>query len=133
MLQVVCALIEENGCVLATQRSAHMAHPLQWEFPGGKLLPGESPAEGLIREIAEELTLDVHPWQALPAVTYAYPAGTIRLLPWRCHRLGGTIQLVEHAQYRWLAPAELSLLPWSAADREVVAFYLDVLAGEGEK
>ena len=124
MLDVVCALIEENGRVLATQRGPGMSHPLKWEFPGGKLLPGESPSAGLIREIAEELTLTVEPWEALPAVIHAYPGRTIRLLPWRCRRLAGTIQLIEHVQYRWLLPAELPPLDWSAADREVVAHYL---------
>jgi len=124
MLSVVCALIEAGGCVLATQRGPQMSHPLQWEFPGGKLLPGESPQEGLIREIKEELALGIAPIAALPEVIHAYPHRTIRLMPWRCRITDGQIQLLEHAQYRWLAPEALPGLDWAEADRTVVAHYL---------
>ncbi|MCF8076784.1 MAG: NUDIX domain-containing protein [Desulfotignum sp.] len=58
-LHVTCAIIEQDGCVLAAQRSLAMAMPLKWEFPGGKIKPGETPEHCLCREIAEELAVKV--------------------------------------------------------------------------
>ncbi|MDZ7667653.1 MAG: NUDIX domain-containing protein [Desulfotignum sp.] len=58
-LHVTCAIIEQDGCVLAAQRSRSMAMPLKWEFPGGKIKPGETPEHCLCREIAEELAIDL--------------------------------------------------------------------------
>jgi len=58
-LHVTCAIIEQDGCVLAAQRSLFMAIPLKWEFSGGKIKPGETPEHGLCREIAEERPIQV--------------------------------------------------------------------------
>lgn len=72
MTEVACALIKKGDEFLITQRSEEMSHPLEWEFPGGKLFPGESPERGLIREIKEELNVKIEVEQLLPSVTHDY-------------------------------------------------------------
>lgn len=71
-LHVACAIIEQNGRVLAAQRSGTMAMPLKWEFPGGKIKPGETPENCLCREIVEELAIKVAVQHALGEKTHAY-------------------------------------------------------------
>ena len=107
-LHVTCAIIEQDGCVLVAQRSCTMAMPLKWEFPGGKIKPGETPEHCLCREIAEELTLKVVVHHALAEVIHAYPDFTITLYPFVCTILSGTIILREHAAVTWLPREELS-------------------------
>jgi len=80
-LHVTCAIIEQDSCVLAAQRSRTMAMPLKWEFPGGKIKPGETPEHCLCREIAEELAIKVAVHHALAEKTHAYPEFTITLYP----------------------------------------------------
>lgn len=101
-----------------------MSHPGKWEFPGGKIIPGEFPAEGLRREISEELGLEVRTIQQLPPHTHHYPALTVTLLPFVCTITAGELLLHEHAAILWLPPAELSSLDWAEADLPVLATYL---------
>ena len=72
-LQVSCAIIERDGLVLAARRSATMSLPLKWEFPGGKIDPGESAEECLLRELREELRILVRLEQKLPISTHRPP------------------------------------------------------------
>jgi 8-oxo-dGTP diphosphatase len=101
-----------------------MRHPGKWEFPGGKIVSGESPAEGLRREIREELGLEVRPGQQLPPHTHHYPALTVTLHPFICTISGGEPVLHEHAAIIWLPPAELASLDWAEADLPVLAAYI---------
>lgn len=120
IIPVTCALIIHQGKVLAAQRSESMDLPGKWEFPGGKVEEGEDPKDGLIREIREELAIDIQVKAALTPVEYAYPTKTIRLLPFVALWIGGHIRLAEHAQWAWydqnqlfsldLAPADLPIL-----------------------
>jgi 8-oxo-dGTP diphosphatase len=123
-LHVTCAIIEKNGCVLAAQRSCTMAMPLKWEFPGGKIKPGETPEHCLCREIAEELAVKVAVHHALAEKTHAYPEFTITLYPFVCSIISGTISLREHAAVIWLPREELASLDWADADRPVLETYL---------
>lgn len=116
-LHVVGAAILEEGRCLVTQRSATMAHPLKWEFPGGKVEPDERPRDALVREIREELGLhiEVH---ALLATGHAHlPDGRpIRLDVFYASRVGGTLELTEHARAAWCDAKTLARLDWPEAD-----------------
>lgn len=121
---VACAIIEQDGKILAAQRSDSMSMAGLWEFPGGKIRPGESVADCLIRELEEELSLAITPRNLLPAVVHHYPDFTIRLIPMTAVIATGTPILHEHQAIRWLMPAALPGLNWSTADKKVVAAYL---------
>jgi 8-oxo-dGTP diphosphatase len=123
-LHVTCAIIERDGCILAAQRSRTMAMPLKWEFPGGKIKPGETPEHGLCREIAEELAIEVAVHHALAKKTHAYPEFTITLYPFVCSIISGTIVLREHVAVIWQPREDLVSLDWAEADRPVLATYL---------
>lgn len=123
-LHVTCAIIEREGLVLAAQRSAVMSMPLKWEFPGGKINPGEAPAACLHRELREELGIWAGIGLPLPLCTYSYPGFTITLYPFLCTIESGEIGLHEHLAVRWLRPDELMMLDWTAADVPVLEAYL---------
>ncbi|HEX2955749.1 MAG TPA: (deoxy)nucleoside triphosphate pyrophosphohydrolase [Chitinispirillaceae bacterium] len=122
-LHVTCGIIEQDGYVLATQRSSTMSMPLKWEFPGGKINEGESLEECLKRELLEELTIQVEITSILPESDYLYPAFKITLYPFLCIIQSGTIELKEHADYVWLLPKDLPTLDWAEADVAVVREY----------
>lgn len=123
-IHVTCAIIERDGLVLAAQRSAVMSLPLKWEFPGGKIDPGESPEACLRRELMEELGIHVHVGKSLPSSTYQYPTFNVTLHPFVCAIELGEIVLLEHAAVTWLPPDELQTLDWAEADLPVIASYL---------
>lgn len=126
-VHVACAIIERDGLVLATRRSAKMTLPFKWEFPGGKLEAGESPRECLHRELHEELGVAVTVAGDLPTVTHNYPDFTCTLYPFVCALSTGELVLHEHDQLAWLPPAQLHTLDWLAADLPVLASYLEYL------
>lgn len=123
-IHVTCAIIENDGLVLAAQRSETMSMPLKWEFPGGKIDLGESPEECLRRELIEEMSIQVFIEKSLPACTYHYPEFAITLYPFICSLKTEEIVLHEHAAMTWLPPGELHYLDWAEADLPVVESYL---------
>jgi 8-oxo-dGTP diphosphatase len=127
VVRVACAIIEDRGTVLAAQRSELMNMPLKWEFPGGKLEEGEDPAACLVREVREELGVDVGILHVLPAILHRYDTWTIELLPFVCEITGGNITLHEHKAIVWKAPRDLSGLDWPEADIPVLHSYLEYL------
>jgi len=127
VIHVTCAIIERQGLVLAAQRSAAMSLPLKWEFPGGKIRPGESPEACLQREIKEELGVRIAICKPLQPATHIYPAFTVTLYPFICWIADGKLQLNEHAAVAWMPPSALSTLDWSAADLPVLAAYCQQL------
>lgn len=120
---VACAIIEQNGLVLAAQRSAAMSLPLKWEFPGGKIDPGESAEECLGRELMEELGVEIEIRSRLPEHTHHYETFSVTLHPFICTH-SGDITLHEHAAITWLKPELLQTLDWAEADLPVIAGYL---------
>jgi 8-oxo-dGTP diphosphatase len=124
-VKVTCAIIEQEGRVLAAQRSEDMNMPLKWEFPGGKLENGEEPAACLVREIREELGVEVRILRVLPPVVHDYQTWTIELLPFVCEITGGTITLHEHKDIIWKSPGDLLELDWPEADIPVIYAYLE--------
>jgi 8-oxo-dGTP diphosphatase len=123
-IHVACAIIEHDGGVLAAQRSAHMNLPLKWEFPGGKIDPGESAEECLRRELTEEMGIRVAMGRRLPASTHHYPTFTVTLHPFVCTIEAGEIVLHEHAAIVCLPLEELYSLDWAEADLPVIDEYL---------
>lgn len=125
-IDVTCAILLRDGLILAAQRSAVMNLPYKWEFPGGKIDPGESPEECLHRELIEELGIRVRVGQRLPVSTHQYSAFTVTLHPYICTIESGEIVLHEHEAIKWLPPNELHSLDWAEADVPVVASYLSL-------
>jgi 8-oxo-dGTP diphosphatase len=122
-LHVTCAIIERGGLVLAAQRSRSMRMPLRWEFPGGKVEPGEGIEACLHRELFEEMEIRVAVKRAMPPLTHRYPAFTVTLHPFVCELLSGGLVLNEHRAVVWLKPEELPALSWVEADLALVAAY----------
>lgn len=129
MLQVACAIIIDNqNKVIVCQRSETMHLPLKWEFPGGKIEAHEKPEECLIREIKEELDINIEIVEQLRSNDHHYSDKSIRLIPFICNHLSGEIILKEHAGFKSLAPANLLELDWAEADIPIVREYLDILS-----
>jgi len=128
-IRVVCALIEHEGRVLLARRPAHKHLGGKWEFPGGKIEPGESPTDALVRECAEELVCEIEVGAELPAVTHAYPDRTIVLLPFVCRLAVGSAapHAAEHSALAWVEAARMSDYDLPAADAPIVASYLALL------
>ena len=126
VIKVTCAIIvNADGLVFAAQRSPTMSLPLKWEFPGGKIEPGETAEACLIREIKEELNVDIEIVASLPANTHQYPGVTIQLIPFVCRLILGEIMLKEHLDFKWLSKNELLALDWAEADVPIVKYYLE--------
>jgi 8-oxo-dGTP diphosphatase len=125
-LLVACAIIEQDGNVLAAQRSERMSLPLKWEFPGGKINDQESPEACLVREVMEELGLLVTVGRALPNASHAYNAFSVTLFPFLCTIAAGTLTLHEHKAVTWLPPDRLASLDWAAADLPIITAYLEL-------
>lgn len=121
---MVCALIEREGRVLIAQRPGHKHLPLKWEFPGGKVEPGEAAEAAIVREIREELGCHVAVTRPLPRSTHAY-AVTIEMIPFVCHLLPGSPEprALEHVDLRWVTLAELLAFDLAPADLPVVKNY----------
>lgn len=125
-IKVTCALIEQFGRVLITQRSQSMPEPLLWEFPGGKIEPGETEVDCLVREIQEELNLAIVPVKRLTPTVYTADHKTIELIPYICQYKHGTIQLTEHRSYQWVSASDLHLYNWCPADKPIVEEFLQL-------
>jgi len=125
-LPVVAALIERDGRVLLARRPAHKHLALKWEFPGGKVDPGEMVEAALIREIKEELGCDLRIVRALPRFRHTYERTTIEMIPFVCRLADGSPEPHphEHAALAWATPAELNSYDLPGADRPVAAAYL---------
>jgi len=124
VVQVVGAAVVEGDRVLVAQRQGG-PYDGCWEFPGGKVEPGESEIDGLIRECREELGLDIAPQSFVGEVVLdgvvgdgAPGASTLRL--WWARAVGGNADALEHAELRWVRGDELDALDWIAADRPLL-------------
>jgi len=120
MIDVSCAIIIYKNKLLAVQRGAKTDHPFQWEFPGGKVKPGETAEASIIREIQEELSIGVEVLDRLEYIEHDYKIKQIRLIPFICRIKSGMIQLKEHIDLRWILPGETDSLSWSEADRMLI-------------
>jgi 8-oxo-dGTP diphosphatase len=120
MIRVAAALIEKDGKVLIAQRNGEGSQGLKWEFPGGKIDPGETPEECLKRELKEELNLDICVGALYDTINYDYPTWTIELLVYRADIVGGELRLNVHRDVRWVPRSEIAGYDFCPADVELV-------------
>lgn len=120
MTEVVAALIWDDDRFLACQRPAHKARGLLWEFVGGKVEPGETKEAALIRECKEELSVTVIPQDVFMEITHNYPDLTVHLTLFNTVISNGTIQLLEHADARWITADQIPQYDFCPADEEIL-------------
>ena len=119
-IEVVAAIIiDSENRIFATQRGSGDWKDW-WEFPGGKIEPGETPEQALKREIWEELETRISVGQLLQTVEWDYPKFHLTMHCFFCRIESGSLTLKEHEAARWLAPDELSSVQWLPADWEVI-------------
>jgi len=116
---VVAAIILKDNKIFATQRGCGEWKDW-WEFPGGKMEPGETPEEALKREISEELSAEISVDGFLCTVEYDYPQFHLTMHCYLCSLLTDSLHLNEHEAARWLTKDELNNVKWLPADLEVV-------------
>ncbi|MCX4983217.1 (deoxy)nucleoside triphosphate pyrophosphohydrolase [Streptomyces sp. NBC_00572] len=117
---VVAGALYDRGRLLAARRSAPVELAGRWELPGGKLEPGESPEEALVRELREELGVEVEPGERIPGEWPLKPGYVLRV--WTARLLSGEPRpLEDHDALRWLARSELDSVDWLDQDRPAVA------------
>lgn len=114
-INVVGAVIVKDGEVLCAQRGDGALAGM-WEFPGGKIEPGETPRHALEREIDEELGCQVRVGEEVVSTTHEYDFGIVTLTTFYCELIDGTPSLTEHAAVEWREPSRLAELDWAPAD-----------------
>lgn len=129
VLVVAVALFDADGRVLIAQRPEGKQLAGLWEFPGGKVEPGERPEAALIRELKEELGIDVKEACLAPFVftSHAYESFHLLMPLYLCRRWSGTVQAREHAALKWVRPNRLRDYPMPPADEPLVAWLCDLL------
>ena len=118
-IRVVAAIIRDKGRIFATQRG-YGPYKDGWEFPGGKIEPGETPEEALKREIREELDTEIEVGEPAGHIEYDYPEFHLSMDCFFCTLLSGSLTLKEHEAARWHFPAELDSVSWLPADRSLI-------------
>ena len=125
-LKVVAAIIIHNNKVFATQRD-YGEFKDRWEFPGGKIEPGETPQEALVREIREELDTEIIVGDLLETVEYDYPGFHLSMDCFLCAVQSGNLVLKEHEAARWLTAETLDKVDWLPADRSLIEIIRNIL------
>lgn len=115
IVRVAAAVIIDKGRVFATQRG-YGEYKDGWEFPGGKIEPGETPEEAIVREIKEELEAEIEPVKLIDTVEYDYPGFHLSMDCFLCRLKSENIVLKEHEAARWLDKSSLYDVEWLPAD-----------------
>ena len=118
--QVVAALIWDGDRFLACQRPAHKARGLLWEFVGGKVEPGETHEQALVRECREELDIELCVDDIYMEVLHEYPDLTVQLSLYNARILSGTPKLLEHHAIRWITREQIPELDFCPADEDIL-------------
>ena len=126
MTEVVAALIWDNNRFMICQRPAHKARGLLWEFVGGKVEPGESKEDALIRECREELAVTLSVGDVFMDVIHEYPDLTVHLTLFNATIAEGVPQKLEHNDIKWIIPDEIPLFDFCPADEEILARICEV-------
>ena len=119
--EVVAALIQQGERFMICQRPSHKSSGLLWEFVGGKVEPGETKEQALIRECREELAVTVAVGDEFMDVTHQYPDITVHLTLFYATIAEGTPQRIEHEDIRWVTPGEMDDYAFCPADREILS------------
>lgn len=120
MTEVVAALIWDGERFLACQRPRHKARGLLWEFVGGKVEPGESHRQALIRECKEELDVEISVGPLFMELTHEYPDLTVRLSLYHAAIVNGIPKRLEHNDIRWITVREIDSLDFCPADQDIL-------------
>jgi len=121
MVQVVAAIIERDGRILIARRQPHQSHPLKWEFPGGKVEPGETPAQALARELEEELGIRQAEGREIMRYPYTYPGkDPITLFFLRVGSFLGEPRNLIFADMRWEPASNLARFDFVEGDRQFI-------------
>ena len=120
MVEVVAALIWDRETFMICQRPAHKARALLWEFVGGKVEPGETKEQALIRECREELAVTLSVGDIFMDVVHEYPDITVHLTLFHAAIAAGTPQKLEHNDIRWITPAQIPNYDFCPADTEIL-------------
>ena len=120
MTEVVAALFFQGDRFMICQRPAHKARGLLWEFVGGKVEPGETKQQALIRECREELDVTVSVGELFMELTHVYPDLTVHLSLFRASIAEGVPRLLEHSDLRWITRAEIPDYDFCPADEEIL-------------
>ena len=129
MVEVVAALIWDGDRFLICQRPAHKARGLLWEFVGGKVEPGETKEQALIRECKEELAVTLSVGEQFMEVTHEYPDITVHLSLFHATISEGIPQKLEHVDIQWITPAEIPRYDFCPADVEILTKITEVYHG----
>lgn len=129
MVEVVAALIWKNGKFMICQRPAHKARGLLWEFVGGKVEPGETKEQALVRECREELAVTVEVQDEFMSLVHEYPDITINLTVFNAYIAEGVPQLLEHNDVRWIPPKEIKNYDFCPADNKILEKIAEVYHG----
>ena len=121
MIEVVAALIWDNDRFMICQRPENKARGLLWEFVGGKVEPGETYEEALIRECQEELGVVIDPSDVFMDVVHEYPDLTVHLTVFNSEIISGTLKKIEHNDIKWITPADIPNYNFCPADKEILA------------
>ena len=121
MTDVVAALIWDGDRFLACQRPAHKKRGLLWAFVGGKVEPGESLEQALIRECMEELAVQIRVGDVFMEVVHEYPDLLVRLTLFNATIESGTLQMLEHNDIRWITTSQIDELEFCPADKDILA------------
>ncbi|RLA44482.1 MAG: 8-oxo-dGTP diphosphatase MutT [Gammaproteobacteria bacterium] len=116
MIIVTAAIIQKQNCIFAARRAVGDHLEGLWEFPGGKLEPGESPEACLARELTEEFGIETEVGKYLGESVFDYGEKIIKLLAYQVTHVNGEFQLNDHDEMRWLARAEIYDVDWAPAD-----------------
>lgn len=120
VVKVTAGILERDGRVLIARRKPGRHMGRKWEFPGGKIEPGETPEQSLARELQEELGVRAHVGEFLCRASYEGDGVSLELLVYRVREFDGTPALREHDELRWVMPAELRSFEFADSDRNVV-------------
>ncbi|MCC2110660.1 MAG: (deoxy)nucleoside triphosphate pyrophosphohydrolase [Hyphomicrobiales bacterium] len=129
LLVVACALVDADGRVLIAQRPAEKSLGGLWEFPGGKVELGEEPEATLIRELREELGIEVNPACLAPLsfASHGYDDFHLLMPLWVCRKWQGTVEALEHDALKWVRPNRLRDYPMPPADAPLIPALIDLL------
>ena len=121
MLQVVAGILEREGSILICRRTPEQSHPLKWEFPGGKVEPGETPEQALARELEEELGITGAEGREIDRYEFAYPGkGPILLIFIRVERYTGEPRNLIFHEIRWEPPVRLASFDFVEGDLDFI-------------